>query len=147
MIKAINLLILTMVFTASVFAQANQSGNSNKIAVIDTSLFNNQKQGIKKLIQAERSYSIENFEGYDLKKEINELETKIIYLLSKNESINESYTELQKLKAELKDNQEHTKAEYHRKYSIVVEPVIEKIRRKIIEFSKINFPRGRAARY
>ncbi len=130
-------LILILIFSSVSFAQTS-SENSNKIAVIDTNILSDKEKGIKRLTQAENSYHVENFTAYSLSKRIDALEKEINLLLDQNKPINEKYVELQKLKKELENAQEEKKAEYKRKYSIIVEPVVEKIRKKLQEFSELN---------
>jgi Skp family chaperone for outer membrane proteins len=134
--KLISLLILILVLTAASYAQ---STTANKVAVIDTEAFSKREQGIKKLIRAENSYSIESFgeENY-LTEKIDTLKKEIYCLQNQNKSIADKNDELQKLKAELKNIREGKKAEYERKYSLVVSPVVEKIREKLKDFAKLK---------
>ena len=127
-----------LILTTSAFTQTNQTVSSNKIAIIDTSVFNDREGGIKILIQAEQSYNIEYYEKHSLMEKIDKLEKDINYLIRENQSINEKYIELQKLQAEFKLVKESKKADHNKKYSIFVSPVIEKISKKIKEFSKLK---------
>lgn len=130
-------LFLILIFSSLSFAQI-KSQASIKIAVIDTNIFNDTEKGIKKFVKAEDSYNIEHYQEHSLTKKINELENEINYLLSQNKPINEKYVELQKLRNELENAQAESKAEHKRKYSIVVEPVNERIRSKLDEFNKLH---------
>jgi Skp family chaperone for outer membrane proteins len=136
-VKKFGFLILIIIFASVSFAQT-KSETSIKIAIVDTNVFNDREKGIKRLVKAENSYNIEHFTEHSLSKEIKVLEKEIDLLLNQNKPINEKYVELQKLKKELENAQEEKKAEYKRKYSIIVEPVIEKIRNKLQELNKLN---------
>lgn len=134
--RKFSFLILILILTSVTFAQTT-SENSTIVAVVDANVFNDREKGINRLVQAENSYNIENYEARSLSKKISALEKEIDLLLNQKSPINEKYLELQKLKGELLIAEDATRVEYKRKYSIIVEPVIEKIRIKLQEFNKI----------
>lgn len=127
-----------LILTASAFAQAEQKLASNKVVIIDTTVFNNNTQGIKRLVVAERSFNVEHFYKHSLTKQIKTLEKELFSLDKQSKSFCEKSLELQKLKDELIRASEETKAEYERKYSLIVIPVIEKVREKLKEFFRVK---------
>lgn len=133
--KIISFLFLTLILSASAFAQ---TATSNKVAVVDTSIFSDPTKGIKILVKRENSYNIEYYLEQTLRKRINELEKEVYCLQNQNKSSEKKSEELKKLKAELKRTEENKKAEIERKYSLIVKPVIEKIREKLKEFANLK---------
>jgi uncharacterized FlaG/YvyC family protein len=65
--KKICILIFILIFSSVCVAQT-------KVALIDTSVFSDREKGIKILVKAENSYSIEYYEIGPLTKRINELD-------------------------------------------------------------------------
>ena len=127
---------LILVFTTSTFAQV-QKVNSNpncKIAVVDSSVFDDRINGIKVLVKAKNSYFNESFYLSDLKKDIDDVKKQINLLIAQNQSINEKYVELQKLKSKFLMAKEQSEFNERKRYSIVVSPIDKKIREKLDEF-------------
>ena len=108
------------------------------IVKIDTSIFGDSEKGIKILVKAERNFDLEYFKEAALIRKIEKLKKEINDLLFQDIPINENYIKLQNLENELKDAQLASKNEYERRYSILVTPIIEKIREKLEEFANLN---------
>ncbi len=136
--KIIFPVVLFLIFPASLFAQTNRNPDSSKIAVIDTSIFDDNEKGIKLLVNAKRSYHIEYFEIHALKKRIENVKSEIKLLIERNEPINEKFIELRRLENELDESEKAKVKEFDRKWNLVITPLENKIKEKLKEFASKN---------
>ena len=138
--KTINLLVITLVLTVSAFAQANQKVILRKVAVINIESFYDEKTGIKRLAIAEREMGMTDciamFRYVSLTKEIEESERKIVDLRCQKATVDGKLIQLQKLKDESKKASNEVDACKKIVREQRVDPIIEKIREKLIEFAK-----------
>ena len=136
--RKINLLILILIFTVSAFSQSDKKNISNKVVLINTSVFADKQQGIKMLAQLYESYLTENRKPVLLAERIDRLERELNNLQSQNKPVNEKYEEIQKLKVELNNAQKETTSERRKRYSLIQISIVEKIVEKLKEFAKLK---------
>ena len=136
--RTIHLSILILILTVSAFSQSNKKNISNKVVLIDTSVFADKQQGIKILLQLYESYLAENRKPILLSERIDMLERELNNLQRHNKPIKEKYEEIQKLKVELNNAQKETTSERRKRYSIIQKSIVEKIVEKLKEFVKLK---------
>ena len=88
--RTIHLSILILILTVSAFSQSNKKNISNKVVLIDTSVFADKQQGIKILLQLYESYLAENRKPILLSERIDMLERELNNLQSHNKPIKEN---------------------------------------------------------
>ena len=129
-------LILFLMLSASVFAQTGGNSVVVKAALIDTKAFDDGEKGIKLLVNAnEILKNIEYFEINNLTKRIKETKLEIDSLIAAKKPITEAFSKLKALENQLGKAEAEKKEEFNRKYSYVVAPVMDKIRKKFAEFA------------
>ena len=137
-------LFLTALFTVSNFAQA-----ANKIAVINTYAFGDEKAGITKYLSAVTAL---NNEFKPINDELKTMNTKLQGLAAEIENINKllktnpkavdeksaqaEVDEAEKLQREIKFKQEDGKAKFEKRQQAVLGPVLQDIYKAVQEFSK-----------
>lgn len=137
-------LFLTALFTVSNFAQA-----ANKIAVINTYAFGDEKAGITKYLSAVTAL---NNEFKPINDELKTMNTKLQGLAAEIENINKllktnpkavdeksaqaKVDEAEKLQREIKFKQEDGKAKFEKRQQAVLGPVLQDIYKAVQEFSK-----------
>lgn len=137
-------LFLTALFTVSNFAQA-----ANKIAVINTYAFGDEKAGITKYLSAVTAL---NNEFKPINDELKTMNTKLQGLAGEIENINKllktnpkavdeksaqaKVDEAEKLQREIKFKQEDGKAKFEKRQQAVLGPVLQDIYKAVQEFSK-----------
>ncbi len=138
--------IITAIFAVSVFAQTTQTG---KVAVINTSAFDNDKTGIIKYFNAMDSVDKEfatvttqlqalATKSENLRKEIQTLQDQVQKnpaVPIKPETVAAKVDEYEKLGREIKFKQEEAKASYDRRRQVVMGPVLLDIGKAMDEFA------------
>ncbi len=138
--RKIKLLILTLILSVTAFAQINQTAVRNKVAVVDTESFYDEKAGIKKLANAEKQmgildcFAMERY--FSLTQELQKLEKEITLLQCQKITVDDKLKQLQKLKDDSKQSKDEVDACKDIAKLQTVEPVIQKIREKLKEFAK-----------
>ncbi|MBS1796864.1 MAG: OmpH family outer membrane protein [Acidobacteria bacterium] len=134
------------IFAVSAFAQTA----SNKIGLIDTGVFGDEKEGITKFVQALKSLDAEftplsnelqtmGTKIQALEKEIKDLQAKASTNVPIDQkTVNAKLEEYDKLTREYKFKQEDAKARYERREAAVLQPLRQDIGAAIQEFTKKN---------
>jgi Skp family chaperone for outer membrane proteins len=129
--KILGFVVLSLFLCVSSFAQ-------DKIAVIDTNVFYDEKSGIKVLTETIKSTYECDFQSSSFRKKIAELKNEINNLKTQDKSIDEKSLELSKVEEEFNLYRKNRDESYKKRYSLLVEPVIKKIGEKVKEFAKKN---------
>jgi Skp family chaperone for outer membrane proteins len=131
--KIFGVIVVSLFLYVSSFAQ-------NKIAIVNTDAFYNEKTGIKKLANAFGQIGIidfdEMFQVGNLNSKIEALEKYIDTLPCDDETLTSKSKRLKELKDELKITEEKLRQRYKTYDSENIEPIRVKIREKLKEFSK-----------
>lgn len=116
--------VFTLLFCISSFAQ-------NKIVVIDSNAFYNEKSGIKILINAVIATYDCDFQSSSFIKKIGELKNEIENLKVNSKSTDEKVSELSKIEEEYNSYRKRRAESYKKRYSVLVEPIEKKIKDKL----------------
>lgn len=137
-----SILTFTLAFTFLTFAQTEktQTVNPNKIAIVNSMLFTDEKDGIYKLAQAEKLMGMTDcaaFEKYySTLKEIEQLKKEVAILEYQKLSITDKLDQLEKVKDENSRARIEDEACRRKIRSQSVDPIIESVRKKLEEFAK-----------
>lgn len=141
MMKMLQIIVLSLILGISSFAQ-------NKIAVVDTSVFYDEKLGISELVTANKRLDAEFKPIEDELKLLNEKLKKVVegvenlsqnYILPLSEvekKIGEKQVEAQSLSNKIKLIVDEAKPLFEKRRSEIVEPVNKRITEKLKEFAK-----------
>lgn len=117
--------VLSLFLCVSLFAQ-------NKIAVVNSDAFYNEKSGVKVLTNAVIASDGDDFETPRIRKRIEELKIEIEKLKNSIKPYESQKLEISKLESQLQKKQEI----FEKRRSILVEPVLKRIEAKLEIFSK-----------
>lgn len=134
-------LIFVLLLSASAFAQTERiPAKANKIAVVNSAFFYDEKLGIRKLASAEKLMGMTDciaFEKYySTFMEIERLEKEIIALEYQKLSVKDKLKQLEKLKDENNKAKNEDEACRRKIRSENVDPVVKDVRKKLQEFAK-----------
>jgi len=148
--KAIRLVIGSLIFAAVFAVSAFGQTATNKIGVINTLSFDQEQGGITKYINALKSLDNEfkaDFQDLQTKgNQLNSLKTEIETLQKnqasnvpvKAETVNDKAAEYDRIARELKFKQDDIKARYERRRQVVMGPVMQDIGKAMQEYAQKN---------
>jgi Skp family chaperone for outer membrane proteins len=138
-------LISVLIFSTAGFAQTEKAAKG-KVAVIDTSIWDNKDRGIKKLAEAVQSLYFGDgsvTQSYktqltDFDVQTKELQKEIDSLIAQNKPVNDAYIKLRNLNVEFIRTVNRRNAELNTKYKSIVLPVFEEVKKKAKEFAELK---------
>jgi Skp family chaperone for outer membrane proteins len=149
--KSFRLIAFGLIF-AAVFALSVSAQTATKVGLINTNLFGDEKAGITKYVNAQKSVNAEFKKDFDdltalanrisaLEKELVTLETQAKTATQANAAtLQASYTaksdEYAKLGREFKFKQDDAKVRYQRREQIVLGPILSDIGKAMQDYSK-----------
>lgn len=132
------IVILLLLITGFVSAQAS-SKSLVKIATVNTMRFEGDRDGIRKLVIYSNKASEVGFPASSsAAEEISIVEKEIRLLECQNLPTEAKTIQLKALKTKVIELQDSSRAAYKKRYSILVEPVINEIRAKLKEYASKN---------